>query len=309
MKILIAEDDLTSRTILEAVLKKWGYQPVVVSDGNAAWEMLQSQDAPSLVVLDWRMPGMDGLEVCRRVRDRSNANPPYIILLTVRGDKADIVEGLEAGANDYVSKPYDNDELRARIRVGQRVVEVQSELNNARNALLHEAMHDSLTGVFNRRAILEALKYEIARSKRSEAPFSVGIIDLDHFKQVNDTYGHQIGDEVLGAVVKCLQSNLREYDSIGRYGGEEFLIVAPGSNGTKTEGLYDRLCNNIALSPVFTSSGLVVISVSIGVAGGTGQVISDSIIAAADSALYCAKADGRNRVVYSGQESKGAELG
>ena len=308
MKILIADDDLTSRTILEGVLKKWGYQPVVASDGNAAWEVLQKPDAPSLVVLDWKMPGMDGLEVCRRVRERSTSNPPHIILLTARGDKADIVEGLEAGANDYVSKPYDNDELRARIRVGQRMVEVQSELNDARNALIHEAMHDSLTGVFNRRAILGALKQEIARSKRSEATFSIGLIDLDHFKQVNDTYGHQTGDEVLCAAVKCFQSNLREYDSIGRYGGEEFLIVAPGSNGTKTEVLYDRLCNDVALSPIFTTSGLVVISVSIGVAGGTGQVTSDSVIASADSALYRAKADGRNRVVYSGQESKGPEL-
>lgn len=307
MKILIAEDDLTSRTILEGALKKWGYQPVVTSDGSAAWELLQNPEAPILALLDWSMPGLDGLEVCRRVRARSTSKPPYIILLTARGEKADIVEGLEAGANDYISKPYDNDELRARIRVGQRMVELQSELNDARDALTHEATHDPLTGVFNRRAIFEALKKEIARSRRSAATFSIGLIDLDHFKQVNDIYGHQTGDEALCAVVKCLQSNLREYDSIGRYGGEEFLIVAPGSNGTKTEGLYERLCNNIALSPVFTSSGVVVISVSIGVAGGTGQEASDSIIAAADSALYLAKADGRNRVVYSGQESKEAD--
>jgi two-component system cell cycle response regulator len=305
MKILIADDDLSSRTILEAVLKKWGYQPVVTTDGSAAWEILQSEDAPSLLALDWNMPGMTGLEICRRVRERRTSKPPYIILVTARGEKTDIVEGLEAGANDYVSKPYDNDELRARIRVGQRMVEIQSELNDARDALLHEAMHDSLTGVFNRRAILGALKQEIARSKRSGETFSIGLIDVDHFKQVNDTYGHQTGDEVLCALVKCVQSNLRESDSLGRYGGEEFLVIAPSSSGTKAEGLYDRLCNNIALSPVFTSSGLVVISASIGVAGGTGQVTSESVIAAADSALYRAKAEGRNRVVYPDQESKG----
>jgi diguanylate cyclase (GGDEF)-like protein len=299
MRILIAEDDPTSRTILEAILIKWGYDPVVTNDGSAAWDVLQKPGAPNLVALDWNMPGMTGLEVCCRVREKGTSNPPYIILLTARGEKADIVEGLEAGANDYVLKPYDGDELRARIRVGQRMVELQTQLNSARDALFHEATHDSLTGVFNRRAIYEALNREFARSKRSEVPFSIGLVDLDHFKRINDTYGHQAGDEVLCAVVKILQSNLREYDCIGRYGGEEFLIVAPGSPGTKAEGLYDRLCDTIASKAVFTNSGAAGISVSIGVAGGANQKTSDSIILSADSALYRAKGEGRNRVVYS----------
>ena len=127
MRILIAEDDFTSRSILTAILKKWGYDPVVTEDGEAAWDALQQPDAPRLVLLDWNMPGMDGLEVCRRLREHETPNPPYVILLTGRGEKGDIVQGLEAGANDYVAKPYDNEELQARIRVGQRMLELQAQ--------------------------------------------------------------------------------------------------------------------------------------------------------------------------------------
>ena len=142
MKILIAEDDLTSRRILTAILKKGGFDPVAVEDGNAAWDILQKPDAPGLLLLDWNMPGLDGLEICRRLRQNDSRNPPYIILLTARGEKGDIVQGLEAGANDYVSKPYDHEELQARIRVGQRMLELQSRLTEARDALVHQATHD-----------------------------------------------------------------------------------------------------------------------------------------------------------------------
>ena len=158
MKILIAEDDFTSRSILTAILKKWGFDPVVTEDGGAAWDVLQRPDAPELVLLDWNMPGMDGLEICRRLREIDSSNPPYVILLTARGEKGDIVQGLEAGANDYVAKPYDNEELQARIRVGQRMLELQSRLLEARDALAHQATHDPLTGVLNRRAILDRLE-------------------------------------------------------------------------------------------------------------------------------------------------------
>jgi diguanylate cyclase (GGDEF)-like protein len=297
--VLIAEDDLTSRSMLVAMVKKWGFQPISASDGLSAWDLLQKPDSPSLVIMDWNMPGMNGLEVCQRIRGAWTSNPPYIILLTARGEKKDIIEGLEAGANDYVSKPYDTDELRARIRVGERMVQLQSDLNQARETLAHEAMHDSLTGVFNRRAILEALNMELARSARSGTGYSIGLVDLDHFKKVNDTYGHQAGDAVLCALVKQLKSNLREYDRIGRYGGEEFLVVAPDSDGTHEEGLYERLRHAIAVSSVATPSGLIAISVSIGVARGACRATSDSIIAAADAALYQAKAQGRNQVCYS----------
>jgi len=162
--MLIAEDDFTSRMILEKILTKWGYHVVVTSDGSAAWEVMQGPDAPDLVVLDWHMPGMTGLEVCRRIRKMDSPIKPYIIILTAKEEKTDIVTGLEAGANDYISKPYNNEELKARIRVGQKMVELQSGLKAAHDALAHEAMHDPLTGIFNHRAILDTLKKELARA-------------------------------------------------------------------------------------------------------------------------------------------------
>ena len=299
MKILIAEDDFTSRSILTAVLKKWGFDPVVTEDGGAAWDVLQRPDAPRLILLDWNMPGMDGLEICRRLRESEVPNPPYVILLTARGEKGDIVKGLEAGANDYVAKPYDNEELQARIRVGQRMLEMQSRLLEARDKLAYQATHDPLTGVLNRRAVLDRLAQELSRAGREKGSLSVGMFDIDHFKNVNDTHGHQAGDEALVAFTRRIQDRLREYDCVGRYGGEEFLVIAPGSIGSKSESLYERLRARIAGAVITTNAGIVSLTVSIGVAPGTGQSTVDALLAAADAALYQAKAGGRNRVVYA----------
>ena len=229
MKILIAEDDMTSRNILTAMSQKWGYDPVAVEDGMAAWQVMQNDGAPSLAVLDWEMPGLDGLEVCRKIRSIMTSSPPYLIILRAKGKTEDIVKGLDAGANDYISKPYNNDELQARLRVGQRMLELQNELLATKDALAHEAMYDALTGALNRRAILSGLEKEIKRAHRRNSLLSIGLCDIDHFKQVNDTFGHQTGDDVLQGLVETMQRNLREYDFLGRYGGEEFLFVAPDS--------------------------------------------------------------------------------
>ena len=299
MRVLIAEDDLTSRTILTAILKKWGHDPIITEDGNAAWDALQQPDAPKLVLLDWNMPGMEGLELCRRLRNNESSNPPYIILLTGRVEKADIVQGLEAGANDYVTKPYDREELQARIGVGQRMLDMQASLLEARNALEYQAMHDPLTGIFNRRAILDRLKAEISRAKREGGRLSIGMCDLDHFKKVNDTCGHQAGDEALVAFTRCIQANLRAYDCVGRYGGEEFLVIAAGSKGQSEESLYERLRAKIADAVIKTKAGDISITVSIGVAPGTDQSTVETLVAAADAALYRAKANGRNRVAFA----------
>jgi len=299
MKILIAEDDLTSRSILTAILKKWGFDPVVTEDGGKAWEVLQQPDAPRLILLDWNMPTMDGVEICRRLREIVSSNPPYVILLTARDEKGDIVQGLEAGANDYVAKPYDSRELQARIRVGQRMLEMQANLLEARDALEHQAMHDFLTGVFNRRAIRDRLKQEMARAGREKENLSIGMLDIDHFKNINDTYGHQAGDEALIAFTRRIQDGLREYDCLGRYGGEEFLVIAPRSCGSPGESLYERLRARIAGAAIATNAGSISLTVSIGVAPGTGHSNVDALLAAADAALYQAKAEGRNRVVYA----------
>ncbi len=293
MRILIAEDDFTSRRILVAILKKWGYDPIAVEDGTAAWDALQRTGAPELVLLDWDMPGMSGLEVCRRLRKIDSSRPAHVILLTGRGEKGDVVQGLDAGANDYISKPFDSEELQASLR-------------EARDALAHQATHDPLTGIFNRRAILDRLSEELSRAKREKGKLSVGMCDIDHFKNINDARGHQAGDEALIAFTQCLQAQLREYDCVGRYGGEEFLVIAAGPQGWIEEGLYERLCVRVAETEIRTKSGPVSITVSIGVARGTGPSTVDALLAAADDALYQAKAGGRNRVAYASQDGRGS---
>jgi len=299
MKVLIADDDFTSRSILTAILKKCGFDPVVAEDGGAAWDILQRPDAPRLILLDWNMPVLDGPEICRRLKARNVADPPYVILLTARGEKSDIVDGLDAGANDYMAKPYDREELLARIGVGRRMLEMQSNLLEARDALAHQATHDFLTGVFNRRAVRDRLKQEISRAGRDGKSLSVGMLDIDHFKKINDTFGHQAGDESLIAFTRLIQDGLREYDCVGRYGGEEFLVIAPGSVGSKNESLFERLRTRISEAEIATNAGPISLTVSIGVAPGTGQSDVDTLLAAADAALYQAKAEGRNRVVYA----------
>lgn len=301
MKILIAEDDLTSRAMLSAVLKKWDCVPVTANDGMQAWDILQQPDAPRLLILDWVMPELDGLSLCRRVREHNTSDPPYVILLTGKGETNDIVEALDAGANDYITKPYDNAELRARIGVGMRMLELQADLNGAKNALAHEAMHDALTGIFNRRAILDGLAREISRAKRQGSTLSVGLCDIDHFKQINDQYGHMTGDEVLNGFARIMQENMRTCDLLGRYGGEEFLVIAPGSKGAPQEVFYERLCEAVAAASIPTRTGNISIAISIGVAGGAGDITVDALLAAADTALYNAKNTGRNRVAYASE--------
>lgn len=219
MRILIAEDDFTSRTVLAGVLKKSGHEVVETINGAEAWDALRQPDAPPLVILDWMMPEVDGPEVVRRVRALQTDRPPYVIMLTTKGDKADIIAGLEAGANDYLAKPFDPGELRARVEVGRRMVEMQAALIKSREMLAQEASHDPLTGLLNRRAILDRLREEFARAGRHGDLLALGMCDIDHFKQVNDTYGHQTGDDVLCGLAQILSESIREYDSVGRMGG------------------------------------------------------------------------------------------
>jgi diguanylate cyclase (GGDEF)-like protein len=300
MRILIAEDDFTSRAILTAALKKHGHETVTTVNGAEAWEAMQQPDAPQLAILDWMMPHMDGVEVCRRVRALETDQPPYIILLTSRDEKADIIAGLEAGADDYVAKPYDPRELHARINVGLRMIEMQAKLLEARNALAYQATHDPLTGAKTRRAILEALSRELARERREHNGLAVGICDIDHFKKINDMHGHLVGDETLCGVVRLLESSLRQYDFLGRFGGEEFVVITPGVKENGVGSLYERLRTVVANNPIPTKAGNVSVTVSIGVAVLSGEEMADNLFAAADAALYQAKSEGRNRVCLAG---------
>jgi two-component system, cell cycle response regulator len=299
--ILIAEDDLTSRTMLAAVLRKWGYAVVETVNGAEAWAALQEPGAPGLVILDWMMPVMDGLAVVQRVRAMPADHPtPYIIMLTTRGEKVDIIAGLDAGANDYLAKPFDVGELRARVEVGRRMVEMRQALIENREALAFQATHDALTGLLNRRAILDQLHKELERAGRHGDGLVVGAIDIDHFKKINDTYGHQTGDDVLCGFARVLSDQLREYDTAGRIGGEEFLVIAPIKAGRRPVSVFDRLCGKIAASRIPTRAGALQLTVSIGVTVASAGSAVDDILGKADAALYEAKAQGRNRAVYAG---------
>ena len=297
MKVLIAEDDTVSRRLLEAMLTRWGYEVAVTRDGAEAWEALQEPDAPVLAILDWMMPGMDGVEVCRKVRQRGREPYIYLLLLTTKGRKENIVEGLDAGADDYLTKPFDPHELQVRLRTGKRIVTLQAELIEAREALRIQATHDPLTGVWNRGAIIEMFGSELARSRREDLLVAVAIADLDHFKRINDTYGHMVGDTALCEAVSRMRTLLRPYDAIGRYGGEEFLIVLPGCTSQDAFRLAERLRIGVGQEPVKIPGGAIDVTGSLGVAASDMIAIPDAtaLIRAADTALYRAKRGGRNR--------------
>jgi two-component system, cell cycle response regulator len=298
VKVLIAEDDMVSRRLLEASLTRWGYEVAVTHDGVEAWQVLQGTDPPPLAILDWMMPGMDGVEVCRKVRQRGQEPYIYLLLLTTKGRKENLIEGLDAGADDYVTKPFDPHELQVRLRTGKRIVTLQAELIEARETLRIQATHDPLTELWNRRAILEILTNELARSRREGLSVAVVIADLDHFKRINDTYGHMVGDTALCEAVSRTRALLRPYDAMGRYGGEEFLIVLPGCTSQDAFKLADRLRIGIGQDPVKIPGGSTNLTSSMGVAASDAIATPDAmaLIRVADSALYRAKAGGRDRV-------------
>ena len=296
MRVLLADDDLTSRLVLQKTLEKWGYEVLAVSDGNQAWDELQRPDAPSLLILDWEMPGIDGTDLCRQVRATEGDNPHYIILLTARSDTEDVVAGLEAGANDYVGKPFDPAELQARVGVGRRFVELNDQLLASRRALEHQARTDSLTQIMNRGAVLSRLSEEIARAKREGSTLAVGMVDIDHFKVVNDTHGHAAGDEVLREVVRRLTVPLRPYDALGRVGGEEFLVLVPLATGEGARAILERVRQAVGATPIEYSGGKIEVTISLGGTTTLGDEAEDEILFRADEALYRAKELGRNRV-------------
>jgi two-component system, cell cycle response regulator len=302
MKILIADDESVSRRMLQGLLVKWGYEVVSAEDGDGALANLKSADAPRMALLDWMMPGQNGVDVCRALRKLRPEPYTYILLLTAKDAKESVVEGLESGADDYLTKPFNPQELKARIRVGLRLLELEDNLVQAREAMRFKATHDTLTGVWNRGAILETLEREVWRSRREGTSLGVLIADLDHFKSVNDTYGHQAGDAVLREVTKRMQSDVRPYDAVGRYGGEEFLVLLPGCNALVTREKAERLRETIFRTPVATTAGILNVTMSIGGAATTDwpQDTPNQILQMADLALYRAKEEGRNRTVMAG---------
>jgi diguanylate cyclase (GGDEF)-like protein len=289
VKILVAEVDEETRLRLFARLSQRGYEVMIATNGADACRLLQHDDAPSLAIIGRHMPGLNGLELCRRVRQWSNQRYTYIVMLT-QSDTPDIVAGMHAGADDYISKNCDFDELHARLRAGERILKLQEQLRI-------EATHDVLTGTLNRRAILSLLEREVAQAARHSSQVGVLLLDLDHFKEVNDSYGHTVGDVVLEETAKRLSAPLRRYDALGRYGGEEFLIVLPRCDLERTAEVAERIRLSVSQTPIDTFARKIAITVSIGAAAmDHGPTSAHALIESADSALYDAKRLGRNRV-------------
>jgi two-component system cell cycle response regulator len=296
--VLIAEDDPMFRRILRTWLADFGFQTILATDGAEAWDILQRKQPPQLLILDWEMPKVDGIELCRRIRQRQQADYQYVLLVTGKEDKQRVVEGLEAGADDYLIKPVDKHELHARLRVGRRILSLQKDLIEARDELRFQATHDALTGGWNRGALLDVFRRELIRAARSQSSTAILMIDVDHFKDVNDAHGHLIGDVVLKEVVRRMQNAVRPYDFIGRYGGEEFLIVLPGCDLSRARDTAERVRSAVACKPVLADGFDLLVTVSIGVAVADSAVTKEmEIMAIADAAMYKAKDAGRNCTV------------
>ncbi len=288
-KILVADDDPVSRRILKSFLTKWNYDVTVVADGTSALQVLDSEDTPRLAVLDWMMPGLEGVQICQLIRQRTDRPYVYVLLLTARGEKQDLLKGLALGADDYLTKPFDAQELQARLHVGTRILELQDKL-------VSQATHDSLTGFLNRKAIFDTLEKEVIRAVREANPLSIILADLDHFKSINDTHGHQAGDAVLQEAARRVLASIRTYDSVGRYGGEEFLIVTPGCSAAEAAALAERLRKRVGENAFNASGCLVVVTMSLGVAETSSGQKAEELLRSADEALYAAKGGGRDRV-------------
>ena len=296
--VLVAEDDPMFRKILQNWLQSWDYKVIVATDGTEAWSILQQERPPDLLILDWVMPGIDGMELCRRIRERQSPSYQYILVVTANDARQDVVRGLEAGADDYLTKPFDKGELRARLRVGTRILTLQEDLIRAREDLRFQATHDVLTGIWNRRAILDLLHREIERAARFRASTGVLMLDLDQFKKINDTYGHLTGDAVLKETAQRITQVVRSYDFVGRYGGEEFLVLLPGCDNEQAEQSGERIRLAVTATPVFAAGSEISVTISIGATATIGGPETE-VLAKADAALYQAKSAGRNRTVTS----------
>lgn len=298
MRVLVVDDEPVARQALAADLRRWGYEVLTAANGQMAWNILEAPDAPQIVLMDWMMPGLDGVEVCKRIRDISKkvTGSCYVILLTGRDSKTDVIEGLAAGADDYVTKPFDVQELETRLRVGSRIIDLEVKLRSERAANDYRALHDVLTGIWNRRALLDHLNRELDRCSRQSACVGLIMADLDHFKRINDSHGRTVGDEVLVEFAKRLKGGVRGYDGIGRYGGEEFMAVINCNELCEAENLSERLRVKMGQTPFGTSAGPVNVTASFGVASTFGCGYTPRIILeTAERALNESKAKGRNR--------------
>ena len=305
MLILVADDDPTSRLIVQTALRNLGHECHTVSDGSQAWDEFQS-NPPEVVISDWMMPGLTGLELCRKVRTHSIGRYTYFIMVTSQGGLPEILEGMDAGADDYLVKPLDSDDLQARLVAAARVTSLhrtlalqQGELERLNAELTAIARRDPLTGLGNRRALQEDLELLEARVARYGHRYCMALLDVDHFKSYNDTYGHQAGDEILQTVAGQLREQARGGDAIYRYGGEEFLCIFPEQSlatGTIAVQRMRAGIEHLAIPHEDRPLGVLTISAGLAMLDPNHTQSASDVLKEADEALYRAKQLGRNRV-------------
>lgn len=298
MKVLIAEDEPTGNLLLKNMVFRWGFDTVPAFDGAEAWKRLQEEDAPQIVILDWMMPGMDGLEVCRRIREMEKGKDryTYVIMLTGRGDTEDMVTGIDTGADDYIVKPFNQEELRARLRTARRNIELHMALRAANKKLQIMSRLDPLTGALSRSAILADLDLAMYRSRREEKTLTIALIDIDDLKEMNQRHGRSAGDKVLQESVRRISASLRRTDNFGRYGGDEFLAILLGANSRTGIKICHRIQNIIVKKEIILPDHSVPVTVSQSLAAWDGKADIKQFISSAEQALLTTKANGRNRV-------------
>ncbi len=292
MRILLVDDDHFQRALLEMVVKKTGYDVVSAQDGAIAWKMME-EERFRMVITDWLMEGMDGIELIKRIRAADWPGYTYTLLITAREGRSSIIDGLRSGADDYLAKPFDEEELLARIAIGERVLRLEDKL-------VEQAQRDALTGLFNRRALYDHIRREMSRASRSGLSMGLIMADIDHFKHINDTWGHISGDRVLVHLAEIMREATRGYDHIGRWGGEEFMILLPDADHEQTRLVAERIRSSVETQSVRSVSGE---EIRMTVSLGYGAFLPDRewkeiepMISRVDAALYQAKTTGRNRV-------------
>lgn len=299
--ILLVEDNPTSQKMLEKILVKEGFAVTVAENGKEALALFKERFFP-IVLTDWLMPEMDGPELCKAIRAEKPKGYVYIVLLTAKDSKDDIISGLESGADDYLTKPAHRAELIARLKNGLRILELEKSLKEANEEIRALSITDPLTGIYNRGYLNERLPQEIKRSIRYKRSISLILCDIDHFKSVNDKFGHVAGDTILKGFVGCITASIRDQiDWSARYGGEEFLIVLPETDFLGAKHLAERLRVVVSEKDHTIGDNEVRITASFGVSGFSPDTLKknllvDDMLNQVDKYLYKAKNGGRNRV-------------
>lgn len=301
MRILVAEDDPIALGFLELSLGKWGYTVEAVSDGKAALEWLTRPNAPKLAILDWMMPGMDGIEVCREIRKNAHIDQgyTYIILLTVRSSLINMVEGISAGADDYIIKPFIPQDLKVRLDAGKRIVDLQGKLIESKSVLSSHSYSDLATRTWNREKILSLINAELNRSKRKGRHQSIALLKIDNYDELVEKAGGKNLDKFLCSSLNRIQAALRSYDSVGRYSDDQFLILFPETTGNEMPCIMNRLFKTIHDIEFYQSGCKYALSVSIGVVTCSGEIAEDKLIAKASEAMSLASHEGHDKVHFS----------